>query len=119
MELKDFVQQTLVQIIEGVKAAQGKTGKGFEGERMTGVVNPELSRPSLKGTVTRWGQTPTPVEFDVALSVSEEKTVKGKGGLMVAETGLGAEGSFAKENVAIHRIKFQVLIALPYSSSDQ
>ena len=47
MELKDFVQQTLVQIIEGVKAAQGKTGKGIKGEQLgIGVVNPELSRQS-------------------------------------------------------------------------
>lgn len=115
MELKDFVQQTLVQIIQGVKAAQGETGRG-EDERVAGAINPQLSAPSVKGTVTRSGQTPTPVEFDVALSVSKEKTVKGKGGFMVAEWGLGAEGNFAKENVAIHRIKFQVQIALPYSS---
>ncbi len=54
MELQEFVQQTLVQIIAGVKAAQTETGAG-EDERVVGAVNPQLSMPGGKD-VTKYGQ---------------------------------------------------------------
>ncbi len=113
MEVKEFVAETLKQIIEGVRLAQDEIATERD-ERKTGVINPE--RASGKATGPRassWRQPIETVSFDIAVTVSEETKAGGRGGLMVAGVGLGAKGEFASASTAVSRINFSVPIALP------
>ncbi len=90
MELKDFIKETLVEIIEGVKDAQGAIDSG-----------------SVVGRRQESAQT---VDFDVAVTTSSAT----EGGGKVSVMGIGSaglEGSTSSE--AVTRIKFAVPIDLP------
>src|SRR5579862_7915373 len=66
MELKEFVETTLVQIAEGIAAANEQLQGGNTGA----IINPAESLRRSPKEVVR------PVDFDVALTVSEENVSK-------------------------------------------
>lgn len=112
MELKDFVGQALVEIVEGVTAAQSKLGE-------SGVhVNPRLS--TQQGTleskgklVSTYGRLVQLVEFDVAVTVNEATGTKGGIGIVGGIINLGTQGQSSESNSALSRIKFSVPMSLP------
>lgn len=113
MDLKEFVGQALVEIIQGVLNAQ--TVLGMNGK----YINPELSTqqgPLEKQgkIVSIQGQLVQTVEFDVAVTATEAKGTKGGIGVVVGAIGLGSQGQSTEENSAVSRIKFAVPITLPY-----
>lgn len=113
MEVQEFVAETLKQIIEGVRLAQNEIAVDRD-ERKDGAINPE--RASGKATGPRASSGHQPIEtvsFDIAITVSEETSAGGKGGLMVAGVGLGAKGEFTSASTAVSRVNFNVPIALP------
>ena len=114
MELKDFVSETLVQIIEGVKDAQSKV-VDTEG----GSVNPEYSQTPRPHTISRYGKIIQDVEFDVALSVSEGTESKGGIGVVAGVFALGSQGQSNAENASFSRIKFHVPMVLPYGKENE
>ena len=106
--LEAFVQSVLVEIINGVKAAQVEVGE-------PGTVSPELNR--YKGT---WrGQTTSRdapvhmVEFDVAVGTSESTATTGGVGVILGVLALGTKGESAQGGSSLSRIKFSVPIRLP------
>jgi len=109
MELKDFVSETLKQIIEGVKAAQEQTGQ------MGGKVSPSLiANPDLVGVVTEKQQQPVQmVEFDVAVTEATGKGSKAGIGVFFGAIGAGAQGESQSSSTAMNRIKFSVPLLLP------
>ena len=108
MELQEFVEQSLVQIATGVKNAQDKLNcKDFKT-----FINPsDIVENPVYGY--RIENKPQDIEFDVAVTISEEKTTKG--GIMVAAgiLGLGSGGQSRTENESISRIKFKIPILFP------
>ena len=90
--LQDFISETLVQITEGVKAAQTKIAVSGA------MINPK--EMAMDNSVPYWrgekagnylvGQT---IEFDIAVVASEEKNIKGGMGIVSV---LGYEAN--KEN---------------------
>lgn len=86
MDLKDFVSTTIADVLNGVKESKELSGKTVQ--LIPGVNNG--------------------IQFDVAVTVSEEKTSGGKAGVKVV--GIGGEGAHertvSKETVS--RIKFTV-----------
>ena len=115
MELKEFVAETLKQIVGGVKDAQAAV-KGEGGE-----INPPffISGEAAKGILIHRehdipsGKAVHIVEFDVALTVVEGKGTKGGIGVFVGPVGIGTQGQSSSENASVSRIKFQVPITLP------
>jgi len=93
MELKDFVSQTITSIIEGVREAQASAQDGA-------YVNPVMAA--------------RPIEFDVAVTVTETTEKKGGGGIAVAGF-IKAEGGglTSSANSSVSRIKFHVPVTLP------
>lgn len=91
MELKDFVSETLTQVAAGVKAAHSEI------------------QPTGASIVPGFES----VEFDIAVTVSENTGHKAKAGISVFSVGAGAER--AKESAAstVNRIKFAVKLYLP------
>jgi hypothetical protein len=111
MELKDFVSETLKQVMEGVKVAQ-KFSKESGGK-----INPKgiyttstTSHPQLYTTDNELVQV---IEFDVAVTATESDKAKGGIGIFVGAFGIGAQGESGNQNSAINRIQFKVPIILP------
>ena len=116
MELKDFITETLTQMMEGVKNAQEKA------KRFGAVINP----PSIhkkENTISLGNlgenQRIQTIEFEVSLtSTSSSDTQKGIS-VAFAGIGLGSGKGNNEQNAIVNRIKFEIPIALPYTSFDE
>ena len=112
MELKDFVTQTLVQIAQGVAAAQGTVRSAG------GFVNPTAH---VAGGATRhFGHLPGNdqhvflVDFDVGVTVNESLGTNAEAKLQVANfIKIGASANTAESQQTVNQIRFSVPIALP------
>ena len=111
MDLKEFVSQTLMQIIEGVSETQSQA-KEFEAE-----VNPHLnsthSEMGKQGFLWAGGRAAQIVQFDVALTVVEGKGTKGGIGVFAGAINLGSAGQSQSESSSVSRVKFCVPVVLP------
>ena len=94
MELKDFISQTLVNIVKGVEDAN-KTTKRF---KLASNIHDQLGS----------GQD---VEFDVSIMVSQDskENIDGKIGVALASIAGDIEQKETSQN--LHRMKFRVFIA--------
>src|SRR5689334_5944122 len=120
MELKSFVTQALVEIVEGVQDAQEKLQK-------TGaLINPQQtyyhgSQNSQSVTLgdnpnnPRFGQI---VEFDVSVTASEREEAQGGIGIKVASLIdlASVSGKSEDQNSVVSRLKFSVPVFLPQDS---
>mgnify|MGYP003374939106 CR=1 FL=1 len=111
MELKDFVSQTITQIIEGVHVAQETCS--------TGEVNPHLARPGAAEGKLHFASNWNPIEsvkFSVSVTVSDVAGVGAKIGVVsgLINASLGGQGEQSRES--INRIEFTVPICYPQSS---
>ena len=104
MELKEFVNQALVQIIQGVIEAQK-----FAHE------NGALVAPGMDTKISDiyFGLHEHKVEFDVAISTSDSIEGKVGAGLFVAGVTLGGQGTAEQANQTISHIKFSVPLYYP------
>lgn len=116
MELKEFVSQTLTDIIGGVIDAQNLT-------KDTGtIINPAMSGTSKfvggvymdRETTEQHHRSINIFDFDVAVTLSE--TDEAKGIIMVFSGFLsgGVQGTTSGESSEISRIKFSVPVVFPY-----
>jgi hypothetical protein len=94
MELKKFVEETLLQVMEGVKSAQEKASN------YGGRINPSSGMCEN-------------IHFDVAITTVEGKNKKEGIGIFVGSLGLGSQGEKENLNSSVSRIKFQVLVDFP------
>jgi len=104
MNLKEYVAETLVQIIEGVADAQKRTtGYGAK-------INP-LARLYHPGeTVSQeTGESVRVVNFDMAVSAGKKEGASG--GLKVWP--FTAEGNLGSTSSEVSRVKFSVYVVLP------
>ena len=118
MELKDFVSQTLIQIVEGVPSAQEPTRK------LDGAVNPTMEdfseNPNLGHVGTRGYSNDQrvifPVQFDVSLSTEQSKTKGGEAGLRVSIISAGGKKQSQSSESQVAQVKFIVPVLLPYDT---
>ncbi len=112
MDLREFVSATLKQIIDGVKDAQSAV-------QNTGAINPKVwdaqrTEAAKMGILeSSDGMAIHLVDFDVAVSVAEQKGTQGGIGLIVGPVVLGSKGQSDSGHASVNRIKFQVPISLP------
>jgi len=116
MELKDFVSESLKQIIKGIKSAQDfaqKEGRGAKiGPRGIAV----LARDSQGQRPPHESKPRLPlerVEFDVAVTASETPDKSGGVGTRLRVVDVGAQAGKTTENIKVSRIRFSVPIVLP------
>lgn len=99
VDLREFVTQTLVQIVEGVADAQ--EAMRLEDKKIKAVINARHSGDKL-------------VEFDVAVSASSESSKSGGGSLQVFSfLGGGADVAQADTWAMANRVRFAVNVSLP------
>lgn len=111
MDLKDFVGETLKQIIDGVITAQQHAGQAGA------AVNPDKLFTSEAAPGQMFvGHNALPanaVDFDVLVSTAQDDKAKGGVGLFVGPIGVGAQGEAGSASSTSNRIKFSVPILLP------
>lgn len=100
MDLQEFVTESLKQIMTGVSNAQKDPAN-------TGVINAILPGTGLYTPVQQ-------IEFDVAVTVSQEKGTKGGIGIFVGAVGVGTQGQSQSSNISVSRIKFSVPVRFSY-----
>jgi len=98
MNLAEFVEESLTEMLSGIRAAQQKRGGGAVGAEM--YVGPKDGLLVLSGK----SGTFTIVEFDV--SVVAESTAGGKGGLRVWSVGVEGEGKRSDRQTS--RVRFAI-----------
>ncbi len=114
MELKDFVRDTLTQLIDGVREAQKEAAeKGAFVAPDAGRGVRSDSKPHPGYTVLNTGDLLTFVEFDVALTASDSKATKGGIGVLFGVVNLGSQGQSSSGSASLSRIKFQIPVVLP------
>ena len=110
MDLKDFIQTAVAQIVEGVVAAQSAAA----GHRV--VVNPAVDAPRRGAPVALGTEASrvTNISFDVAVTGVEGSAAQGSAKLQVAGTWsarAGAETNASGEHCT--RLQFSLPIAFP------
>ncbi|WP_308366980.1 MULTISPECIES: hypothetical protein [unclassified Microbulbifer] len=119
MDIKKFVRDTLIQISSGVKEAQDAVRENG------GFVNP-AARVAAKGdsnshlvTIDN-GQGVFFVDFDVAVTVTDETSNEGEAKLKIASIfSAGGGVTNASEASSTSRISFKVPLALPVDEVSQ
>lgn len=107
MDLKTFVADTLVQIVEGVEEAREKIDQGST----NAVVNPVVSHA--------FHNDPENVTFDVAVTVADEASKGGKAGIKVFSAEIGGGVDSKVSNQAATHIKFNIPLAVPSTPKEQ
>lgn len=111
MDLKDFVRQTITQVLEGVADAQS------DAMESDGFVNPPLSGTQSAaaghGLLAGMGGAATIMQFDVALTAEDGKGTKGGIGVVTGLVSLGSTGESNTKSASTSRVQFSVPIQLP------
>ena len=98
MELKQFVTDTLTEIVDGVKEAQTKC----------------LSCSTINSPSSRHADVQAQlVEFDIALASSDDTKTKGGIGVFLGTVVLGSQGESGTSATSHSRIKFSVSVMFP------
>jgi hypothetical protein len=97
MQLEEFIKTSIEQIFRGVKAPHG-------------VVQEQGG--SIDGDYT------STLEFDVAVTATEEKKSKKNAGVSAWGIGVAGEGSNEHTNSSVSRIKFSINVNLPNTAPD-
>lgn len=116
MQLQEFIRESLVQIVNGVRDAQAT----ISGSETSGAISPAIrnnwSAMEAKGVLlTESGVPVQTVEFDVSVTATEGTGTKAGIGIAVGILGLGAQGQSSQSNANTSRLKFSVPVSLPVS----
>jgi hypothetical protein len=108
MDLKQFVAETLGQIVEGVaEASKNVQGVG------DAAINPRRSNNAGLNSIHSSGALIVSVEFTVALSVSEDTGTKGGIGVVAGIFAVGSHGESKEAKASTTHVHFSVPVALP------
>lgn len=116
MDLKEFVSETIVEIIEGISDAQ-KRLEG-SGAKVSPSINKLFTAAQTGGTnmalgYAKGGGLIQMVDFDVAVTAVEGTETKGGIGVVAGIFALGSQGKSTESNQSISRIQFKVPVCFP------
>lgn len=118
MQLKDFIKESLTQIIEGIAETQlTKLPNNAEISPYIPVTNVKGDERKMKPQYT-W-QYATPVKFDVAVTAEEATGTKGGVGVVAGIFALGSQGKTDNKDSSISRLQFEIPIILPHWKDPQ
>ena len=92
MELNEFVRRTLEDVMKGVADA----AKSMQGGKVVKTATVQF------------------VEFDVAVTVTEQSNTEGHAGISVLKLGFGGAKASESSNQSATRIKFSIPVRFPY-----
>jgi len=107
MNLREFVKESLVQIVGGVNDAVNEL------QESGAVVNPRR-RAGPPSQMHRGSATPIQdIEFDVAVTIGSTAETTGGGSFGLQVFSIGAKSSSGTDSQSVSRIRFSVPLALP------
>ncbi len=112
MDIKDFIKESLNQIVEGISEANKalKEQGAYIPTRM--VVGDGVWVTLDKETNTT--RNFMKVDFDLAITITQSDNIKATGGLSIASIfNAGAESEDSNRNEEVSRIKYTIPLALP------
>jgi hypothetical protein len=122
MDLKQFVAETISQIVEGVLEADRRVGK------VGAAVNPPNTVTNKRGDgpygfyagaeVKMFRPAVQEISFDVVVNATQGTETKGGIGIQVGSIGLGRSGRSESENSSESRVKFSIPLLLPNSKNE-
>jgi hypothetical protein len=101
MELKDYISETIKQIVQGVKTAQlfaVENGAVINGSRFR--VSSSSNTNSLVLMDNGDGSIVQIIEFDIAIPTQESENSKGGVGIFVGTIGAGLHGNTGFQNTS-------------------
>jgi len=111
MELRDFVKESLVQIVSGALAARDEIrALGGDVNPVCGHFDQRVEDGKRLGFERRASEM---VTFDVALTEHRSADATGGIGVLLACLDLGAKGDSAVPHSSLSRIQFRIPILLP------
>jgi hypothetical protein len=112
MTVKEFVEDTLVQIVEGVQAAQNRIDKTGAAINRIGMT---LQFAQLQGRRydPKTGEIEELVQFDIALTNESGTGTKGGVGVFLGTVNLGTQGQSTNKDSSVSRVQFSVPIVYP------
>jgi hypothetical protein len=118
MELREFVSETIKQIIDVVSQAQeyAHEHNAWVNPGVGGFSFYERKNFAIFGSSVIDGGNPMYaqiIEFDVAIIASKGGEAKGGAGLFIASIGLGLTGKTDFSNSFVNRIQFSIPVILP------
>lgn len=108
MELKEFVSETLTQIIEGVNAAQEKA------KDTKAIIAPD----TINFGNMRYRREVDYIDFDVAITTTDTTEGKTGAGIFIAPISIGGQVRGEISNQTLSHIKFRVPILLQSVADD-
>jgi hypothetical protein len=116
MELREFVGESLKQVIDGIVNAQEYAKQKGASINPNGLYSGDGTRYLV---ITTGEQYPIPqfIEFNIAVTVSEGTEAKAGIGVFTGAIGLGTQAKIEDGNVTISRIKFSVPVLFPEQSN--
>lgn len=108
MELKDFIKETITQIVDGVVEAQAAIAKhGAE-------INPRKVQFKEAGQYNYHNSgKPQMVEFNVGLTTIKKAGSAEGVGVFLGSISLGKKNDEGSEHTAVSRIRFSLPVVLP------
>lgn len=119
MELKEFVKETLVQIVKGVNDANSELS---DTTSFVPSANLQSGGASWKCTNDKSGRyhAVVDVDFDVMVNAEESKTKSGGVSIEVLSIiGVGRSGENGKTTSSANRVRFTIPLALPTEPEDK
>lgn len=112
MELKEFVKEAIVQVVEGIDEANAVLS-----EKTAFVASANIqTNKTYQSTVDKDGRHHyvTDMEFDVAINAQNSETKEGRGRVEILTVlNIGGKGSCENTTSSTSRIKFSLPLALP------
>lgn len=106
MNLEKFVEESIMQIANGIKNAQASS----EDILICPSVIPSENGLLIKEDGARFREAPQMINFDIAVTVTESKDKKGSGEVQVLGLSFGGGLDSNYQNSSISRIKFEIPI---------
>ena len=115
MELKDFIQESLVQIARGIIGAREelKDTNAHICPKNIRVNSEARKNYGRLGKDDKYDPVVELVEFDVVVSAEEGSEKNGKAGISVGSIGIGVGGKVQNNNSSESRIKFSIPMVFP------
>lgn len=114
MELKDYISETISNVILGIKDAQKKI------EKSGGYINPVIQRYGNNESkhLARGARTIEEVEFEIVLKLEEAQGSGAKINVFSGLFGGSIKAQSQESNQSMNKIKFSVPIAYPQQDDD-
>lgn len=115
MVLKDFIKETLTQIVSGIEETNAEivSKSAFV---VSSNIQASKDNCKIKATIdkSRNYHVISDVDFDVAISTQDSEKVQGGGQIQVLSfLNLGSNGSSENLSSSVSRVKFTIPLALP------